>query len=136
VSLEEAVWRDEATGLSVLPAIQPTPQAADILSSKRFGALIEELLQRYDFILLDTPPVLLVSDAGVVGKYADTTIYTVRWDHTPRDAAMQGLKQLRELGVRVSGTVVSLIDQRRAARYSYSRYGYGYYAGDNSYYAD
>ena len=98
--------------------------------------MIEDLRKRYDLILLDTPPVLLVSDASVVGQYADATIYTVRWDHTPRDAAMQGLKRLRDLGVRVSGTVVTLIDQRRAARYSYSRYGYGYYAGDNAYYAD
>ncbi len=136
VTLDEALWQDEATGFAVLPAIRSTPQAADIMSSKRFGAMIEDLRKRYDLILLDTPPVLLVSDAGVVGQYADTTIYTVRWDHTPRDAAMQGLKQLRELGVRVSGAVVTLIDQRRAARYSYSRYGYGYYAGDNAYYAD
>ena len=136
VSLEEAIWHDEASGLSVLPAIHSTPQAADILSSKLFGAMIEDLRKRYDLILLDTPPVLLVSDASVVGQYADATIYTVRWDHTPRDAVMQGLKRLRDLGVRVSGTVVTLIDQRRAARYSYSRHGYGYYAGDNAYYAD
>ena len=106
------------------------------MSSKRFGALIEDLRKRYDLILLDTPPVLLVSDAGVVGQYADAAVFTVRWDHTPRDAVMQGLKQMRELGVRLSGAVVTLIDQRRAARYSYSRYGYGYYAGDNAYYAD
>lgn len=133
-SLEDVIHVDEASGLHVLPTLKATPQAADILSSNRFRSLIEELAKIYDLVLLDSPPILLVSDAGVIGKHVDATVYAVHWDKTPREAAIRGIKQLRDLGVAVSGTVLTLVNRKRQAQYSYYRYGYSYY--DNSYYAD
>ncbi|MDT8343706.1 MAG: polysaccharide biosynthesis tyrosine autokinase [Thermohalobaculum sp.] len=135
-TLEDTIRVDEATGLHILPAIRSAGQSADILSSQRFAALIETLRARYDLVLLDTPPTLLVSDAGVVGRHADVAVYAVRWDHTPRETAAEGLQTLRDLGIAVAGTVVTLVDRKREAQYSYARYGYGYgyYAGKNTYY--
>lgn len=133
-TLDEVIWKDPESGLSVLPAIRPAPQAADILSSKRFAWMVEELRKRYDLVLLDTPPVLLVSDAGVVGKFADTVIYMVRWDHTRRDTTLSGIKQLRDFGLRLSGTVLTQVEPNKASRYSYSGYGYGHYGTRNHYF--
>jgi capsular exopolysaccharide synthesis family protein len=135
-SLDEALRTDELSGVSLLPAIQSTPQAVDILSSKRFGMMIDRLREKFDLVLLDAPPILLVSDAGVVGKYADATICVVRWDLTPREATVQAVKQLREYGMRVSGAVLTMIDRNRADSYAHGRSEYGYYGGKNAYYND
>ncbi|MEM7319000.1 MAG: polysaccharide biosynthesis tyrosine autokinase [Pseudomonadota bacterium] len=136
--LDAAIVQDDATGLHLLPTIRPVPQAADILSSQKFRQLIDVLKARYDLVLLDTPPILAVSDAGAVGKLTDTTIYAVRWNHTPREATTRGLERLSELGVRVAGAVVTLVDRREEAIYSYGRYGYGYgyNTGSNAYYSN
>jgi exopolysaccharide transport family protein len=136
--LDAAISVDDASGVHVLPTVAPIPQAADVLSSARFRKLIESLRNRYDLVILDTPPILLVSDAGAVGKLADTVIYAVRWDHTPREAAVQGINALRELGIKIAGAVVTLVDRKREAKYAYANYGssYAYYAEKNSYFAN
>lgn len=134
--LEDVIYENEESGLHILPAIRSASQAADILSSRRFSEMIEELRARYDLVLLDTPPILLVSDAAVVGKYADAAVYVVCWDKTPREAAVQGMRQLVEMGIHLSGTVLSLVDRKEEARYAHYSYGYGYYAGKNAYYTD
>ena len=134
VTLDDVIHVDETSGLHVLPTLKSAPQAADVLSSKRFGQLVEALAERYDLVLLDSPPILLVSDAGVIGKHADATVYAVQWDNTPREGAIRGIKQLRDLGVAISGVVLTLVDRKRQAEYSYYRYGYGDYKND--YYTD
>ncbi|MEM1149377.1 MAG: polysaccharide biosynthesis tyrosine autokinase [Pseudomonadota bacterium] len=136
--LDDVIHEDPETGLHVLPTIRSASQAADILSSQSFAKLVEELRARYDLVLLDTPPILLVSDAAVVGKYADAAIYVVQWDKTAREAAVQGMRQLVEMGVNLSGTVLSLVDRAQEAKYAYYNYGHGYgtYAGKNAYYSD
>ena len=133
-SLEEATHLDEASGLAVLPTLKSAPQAADVLSSNRFGQLVKKLTEDYDLVLLDSPPILLVSDAGVIGKHADASVYAVQWDKTPREAVMRGLKQFRDLGVAISGVALTLVNRKRQADYSYYRYGYGDY--QNQYYTD
>ena len=132
-TLDEAIIADPVGGMDLLPVAEPLPGAADVLSSARFARLVAELRGRYDLVLLDTPPALLVSDAAAVGKLADTALYAVRWHHTPRGSVLGGLRQLREIGVRVAGTVVTLVDRRQEARYAYAQYGY--YAGHDGYYA-
>lgn len=138
IALEEAVTVDAESGLHVLPTAEAIPQAADVLSSARFRQLIAALRERYDLVILDTPPVLPVSDAAAIGKLADTAIYAVRWNHTPRETAAQGLAALDALGVRIAGCVVTLVDQRAEAGYAYARYGQGHgrHAGADAYYAN
>lgn len=138
VPLQEAIAIDEESGLHVLPTTESIPQAADVLSSERFRNLIETLRNHYELVVLDTPPILLVSDAGAIGKLSDASIYAVRWNHTPREAAMQGIDALKELGIRIAGCVVTLVDRREEARYAYAYYGYGYgyYAGKDTYYVN
>ena len=133
-TLDNAIVTDPESGLDFLPVLHPLPQAADILSSERFVALIGELRERYDLVLLDTAPTLLVSDAVAIGKLADAALYAVRWSHTPREAVMQGIERLSELGIRIAGCVVTLVDRHREGRYAYVNYGY--YAGSDIYYTN
>ncbi|MGP1355872.1 GumC family protein [Roseicyclus sp.] len=139
VPLEEAIHRDEESGLHVLMTKPSEPRstvnAADILSSRRFDELIAELKATYDLVILDTPPTLAVADPRILSAHADVVVYVVRWDHTPRGAVLEGLKELRTINAPVAGVVLSLVNEAKASRYAYE--GYSSYRGRyRNYYVD
>ncbi len=130
-TLDEAIFRDPETGLDVLMTRPGEPatavNAADILSTHKFRDLIAALKTRYDLVILDTPPVLAVTDARILSGLADAVIYAVRWNETPRGAALDGLKELGLVGAPLIGTVLTRVNETKAARYSYG--GQAYYRG-------
>ncbi len=129
--ISEAMFQDPETGLHVLMPRGSTAKAhinaADVLSSRRFSDLIEKLAEMYDLVILDTPPALVVTDARIVSSLADTVVYAVHWDKTPRDAVFEGLKELRSVNAPLAGIVMTMVNEDKASRYSYS--GYSYYKG-------
>ena len=129
--VKDALFREEETGLHVLmakPNERPAQlNAADILSSQKFKSLIEGLSQHYDLVILDTPPTLVVTDARIVSQICDAVIYAVRWDQTPRDAVVEGLKELKTVDAPVTGIVLTMVNEARASKYVYD--GYSYYKG-------
>jgi succinoglycan biosynthesis transport protein ExoP len=138
-TLEEAIHRDEESGLHVLMTKPSEPRstvnAADILSSKRFDDMIEELKRTYDLVILDTPPTLAVADPRILSSHADVVVYVVRWDHTPRGAVAEGLKELRTINAPIGGVVLSMLNESKATRYAYE--GYNSYRGRyRNYYVD
>lgn len=129
--LDEAIAQDPETGLSVL-AVRPKEaqgqvNAADILMSRRFANLVSTLRGRYELVVLDTPPALLVTDARIVSSLADAVVFAVRWDHTPRGAVKEGLRELSSLEAPVAGVFFTMVYESRAARGGFD--GYGYYRG-------
>ncbi len=126
-SLSDAIQRDEASGLHVIPARSGATQPLDLLGSQRMRDSLRDLAQSYDLIVVDSPPVTLVSDAMVVAGLADTTLYLIRWEATPRDVALAGIQQLRRAGADIVGVVLNLARPGR-----HGGYGYGY--GDAAYY--
>lgn len=140
-SLTEVLSRDESTGLDILMARRQEARTllnpADVLSSKRFEDLIADLRKSYDLVVLDTPPVLAVSDPRIAAKLVDAVLYAVRWDVTERGALAQGVKALRAVQAPLIGAVITRINTSKAARYAYDGYGYGYYRNAyDSYYTE
>ncbi len=125
--LGEAVWKEPALKLDVLMGEKAQVNAADLLSSERFRAILAEMRESYDHIVIDTPPVLAVPDARVIAPMADTVLFVVNWDRTPRGLVEDALKMLRTVNVAVSGLVLSQIDPRGMRRYGYG-HQYGGYA--------
>ncbi len=137
--LEDAVYTDPATGLDVLmnkDSERPEKiNAADILASNRFKDLVKVLSREYDMVILDTPPALVVTDARVISSLVDAVIYVVRWDKTPRGAVTDGINELSTVDAPVIGTVLSMINEAKAAKYVYE--GQNYYPGQHrEYYID
>ena len=123
-TLVEAVHHDDALGVDVLVAGRSKVSAADLFASERFRDLIEVARSGYDIIIIDTPPVLVVPDARVIGQHADCIVFSVGWDKTSRSQVADGLRQLQTLRLPVSGLVLSQVDPRRMRRYGYGeRYG-------------
>ena len=90
---------------------------ADIFASKRFKKMIEELRLRYDLVVLDAPPVLVVSDALILAPVADAIVYMVRWNRTPQDVVAEGLRVLNSVHAKVSGVCLSFVKPRQASSY-------------------
>lgn len=127
-SINDAVHVDPETGLHILTA-QPgerdkAPSAADTVSSQGFASLVDHLSQAYDLVILDTPPVLVVTDPRIVGRLADAIVYAVRWDYTPRGAVLEGLREMRSVSSPLAGIVLTMVDSERVAGYAYESYGY------------
>ncbi|MEE4292775.1 MAG: hypothetical protein V2I79_02285, partial [Xanthomonadales bacterium] len=103
--------------------------AADIFSSRRMAHIVKLMRQRYDHILFDTPPVMAVADARVIGAVVDKTLFVVAWDKTPKKVARAALNQLRQSGTSIAGAVLQQVDLKRYGRFGYGDSGYYYHYG-------
>ncbi len=97
----------------------------ELLSSKRFGQLLQKLSTHYDRILIDSAPTHAVSDALVLSTFADALVYVVKSDDTAAPLAAKGIKRLKEVGANITGVVLNQVDVDKAS--SYGSYYAGYY---------
>lgn len=119
--LREAVRPDIAEHLDVLPAGKSPPNPAELLGSKAMDRVVAELRRDYEYIVIDTPPSLPVTDAQVVAALADATIIVMRSGETEETAAQRAVEQLRQVRARVAGAVLNGVTVRRDRYYSYYR---------------
>jgi capsular exopolysaccharide synthesis family protein len=116
---ERMIGIDPYSGLHYIVAGRNNEDPQELLNSRNMQRFLEAVRPKYDVVLLDSPPVLAVSDALILSRLADLTVFLVRWDHTPRTAVVSALRQLRTAGARLSGVVLSRIDMRRKSDYGY-----------------
>jgi len=104
-----------------------------ILDSHKASALIDSLRKEYDYIVVDSPPVLSVTDPLLISKYVDGVVYVVAYNKTKKDAAKEGLNQLRFNNANVIGAVLANIDVRKSRIGYYKDYHYyGYHSTTDS----
>jgi len=132
---DDATQQTEVPHLSVM-ACGPRPHnPSELLTSPHFAELIESLRDQYDFVLIDTPPVLAVTDPGIVSARVDGVIMALRIRKNGRPNALRARKVLQELDANMLGIIVNGIDHRTGSYGYYSSYrrGYGYNYAYNSY---
>ncbi len=124
------VIHDEKTGVDFIRAGDARyASATDIFSSQRMQDIVDLLKQEYDYVLFDTPPVMAVADARVLGNLVDNTLFVVRWDKTPRKVARAAIQLLRQGGTDIGGIVLQQVDLKRYGRIGYGDSGYYYHYG-------
>ncbi len=129
--LESVVQPVEGTSLSFVPAGATPPNPAELVGSARMRDAVEQLRERYDFVILDSPPVLPVTDAVVLGREADGVMLVVKGYDTPRELVRRARDQLLQASVHLLGAVVNNVDLNWGDHYFYNRYyGYGGYYGN------
>ena len=127
---EEFIIRHEESGIDFMRTGNAKyANATDIFSSKRMCAIVATLKQQYDYVLFDTPPVMAVADARVIGQITDKTLFVVRWDKTPRKVAKAAIELLRKGGADIAGIVLQRVDLKRYGRLGYGDSGYYYHYG-------
>ena len=134
VPLAEAVWHSDDLGFDVLFGEKSESNAADIMSSVKMKAMLDDARNHYDVIIIDTPPTLIVPDARVVSQYVDAVLFVVKWDSTHQQQVEEALRYID--GKVMGGIVLNQISPRGFRRYGYNYgYGYGYAAHyDDKYY--
>ena len=75
-------------------------------------------------MIIDTPPIAAVSDSFTLSSLVDKALYVIRWEQTPRNVALAGIRQLAEAGADIAGIVLSRVDLKKHARYGYADSGY------------
>jgi len=135
-TIERCVYPVQNSGqLSVLPAGRIPPNPLELLASHRFTDAMERLAANFDVIVIDSPPVQLVSDALVLSNIATDVVYVVKADDTPYPLARQGIRRLRRVNAPILGVVLNQLDALRADRYygEYSGYARRYHSKQYSY---
>lgn len=113
--------KDTEGVLYVLPAGVKVPNPTELLSSEKFKEFIECMRMRFEFIILDCPPVLSVSDCIPVSRVSDGTLFVVSSKDTDKNDAKTALQQLQRNGANVIGTVLNKVDKTNENSY-YSYY--------------
>ena len=125
-TLEEALQEIQEMNLTFLPAGTPPPNPSEMLSQPQMQAMVDALREKFDFVIMDAPPVSVVTDAAVIGRYVDGAIVAVRSDYAPTDAVRGAVKKLQDAGVKVLGSVLTRYDMKRALKGSSYAYSYAY----------
>jgi capsular exopolysaccharide synthesis family protein len=118
VLLNDCLHADDASGVHVVPAGRWTPAMAHLLHYERLQLLLRAFAERYDLVLLDSPPVLVAADALALGRVADSAVLAVRWGHTRREAVLDALKQLIDVQADLAGIAVTRVVAREYRRYA------------------
>jgi capsular exopolysaccharide synthesis family protein len=123
--VDEAIRKDVRPHLDVLFSGEIPPNPLELLGNPRMKKIIDDMSLRYDCILVDTPPVSIVSDACEVANVTDGVLFLVRQNETDKDAVIRGVKQLELSNSRLLGFVLNGIVEEGGKSYKY-RYRYRY----------
>ncbi|OGT81170.1 MAG: hypothetical protein A3H91_07660 [Gammaproteobacteria bacterium RIFCSPLOWO2_02_FULL_61_13] len=119
----KCIYEYEQSKLHYIPSGAVPPNPLELLSSKRFSDVLKKLEETFEVIVIDTPPVQLVSDAVIIAGVANALVYVVRADSTPYQVAKGGLELVKKGKAHLLGVVLNQLDVEKAERY----YGYGKY---------
>lgn len=129
--IEDCILHMEDANIDVLTAGMIPPNPLELLSSHRFAEILKQLGERYDRIVIDSAPALLVSDSLVLSRVVDAALYVVRSDATAHGTARSGIARMKAANAPLIGVVLNKVNMRRASQYygaysSYYNYGYSY----------
>lgn len=134
-SLSEIINTTQIPNLDVILSGPIPPNPSELIMSEAMAELIEELKQQYDYIILDTPPVGLVSDALELVQYSDVTLYIVRQNYTKKDMITLLNNRVKRGELNNASIVLNGFENKAKYGSAYG-YGYGYGAYSNGYHDD
>ncbi len=122
VDIEDVLQPWGNDGLVILPSGQLPPNPSELLGSEAMARLIERFRTEFDLVIIDTPPLLPVTDAAVAATRADGAIVAVRFGRTTRHQVSLSIRSLEAVGAKVLGSVLTMVPATRASGYASYRY--------------
>lgn len=127
VELNQVIHNTQVNGLDVITRGKSPTNPSEMLSSQRFKTLLDELSTQYDHIIIDTPPVLAVTDGIIISQYAGVNLLIARYSKSQMKELELSLNRFEQAGVKVNGFILNDIQRTAGAGYSYN-YAYAYKA--------
>ncbi|NIC04404.1 polysaccharide biosynthesis tyrosine autokinase [Halomonas sp. DX6] len=124
--VEKAIRRSDVPGLHYITRGVAPPNPSELLMRHSFAEAIGQVAQEYDLVLIDTPPILAVTDASIIGKVAGTSLLVARFGVNPVREVKVASRRLANTGVQVQGCILNAIEKTAAISYGYGYYSYSY----------
>ena len=135
IGIDRLIHKLQIPNLSLLPCGPIPPNPAELISSARMRDLLKEMAACYDHILIDSPPMMNVTDPVILSRMVDGVILVVHGGKSPRTTVQRARQELQGVGAKIYGVVLNNIDLRREGYdsyyYHYNRY-YGGYPSDTN----
>jgi capsular exopolysaccharide synthesis family protein len=128
-SYDEAIHKTEVDDLFVLTSGTRPPNPSELLASTKMQRLITSLKEKFDYIILDTPPIIMVTDAQILSKYADGCLLVVGFGEADKNAGVKAKELLEKVNAKVLGVVLNKIDTSKNGYYEY--YYHYYYSSEH-----
>ncbi|MCW5600374.1 polysaccharide biosynthesis tyrosine autokinase [Nitrosomonas sp.] len=127
IKIEEAIHHIPQANIDFIPTGAIPPNPSELLLHERFGHFLENISTQYDLVIIDSPPILAVTDAAIIGRLASATLMVVKAGEHPMRELEQSTKRLIQAGTRLKGIVFNDLPQVSARHgYSYGKYVYQY----------
>lgn len=125
---EQAVRTVSGAGFDFISRGAVPPNPAELLMHARLNGLLNWASGRYDLVLVDTPPILAVTDAAIIGRYAGTTLLVARFEQNTAKELESSVKRFEQSGVPIKGCILNGVVKKASSYYSYgySEYSYSY----------
>lgn len=129
--IEDIIYETETEGFYLSVAGPLSPDPTSLLDSDQFQKFIDKVREDYDYVIIDAPPLGVVIDAAIIGKYCDGAVLVIEQGVIKRKVVQDVIKQLKRGKVRILGAVLNKVDERIGAYGAYDyKYSYSYY-GDS-----
>lgn len=125
----DVIKRTDIQNLDVITAGPTPPNPSELLGSKFMADILEGLRQRYEHIIIDTPPVTAVTDAAILAQYADGVVVISKAFTTPKEMVRTAIENLQKVNSKIFGVVLNSVNMKKEGAYYY-QYSYYYYYGD------
>lgn len=128
VDINKAIKKIASADFDYISRGMAPPNPAELLMHRRFGELLSWASENYDIVVLDTPPILAVTDAAVIGNYVGTTLLVARFELNTAKEIEVSVKRFEQAGVPVKGCILNGVVKKASSYYGYgySHYGYSY----------
>lgn len=127
-SISDALQKTRFPGLTVLTSGPVPPNPSELLGSQSARKLLSELRTQFDYVIVDSTPLLAVTDAAILAAGADGVLIMARFGSTKREQLSHAVASLEDVGAPLLGTVFTMMPTRGSDSYSYN---YGYYSSEN-----
>ena len=121
---QQAIHGTKVENLHFIPRGQIPPNPAELLMHSRLKALMERLSAEYDLVLVDTPPILAVTDAAIIGQQAGTSLIVARYGMNSAKEVDVSVHRFEQNKVEIKGAILNAIERRASNEYGYYAYHY------------
>ena len=124
VAVSQVIEETEYQGVDFIGRGRMVNNPAELFMTEKFQTLVDACSAQYDVIILDTPPILSVTDAAIIGRFASTSLMVVRFEQNSVQEVEAGLRRFNQNGIAIQGVIFNGVEKRASATYSYGDYSY------------